>query len=153
MSATPCERSSADPLVQRCRDVVRGDGLSTPSARADRALRRAVELRERKRQLAQGVPATRASVDLAQARARQSAERAERARRAALCRHVGAWQAHTRAAAAFEQAALSVSDAECDVMQTAAERHRLAAADHRDEVSGLLPTFGLDASSDDLLHQ
>lgn len=157
MSNIPRACTWADPLVERCRHAVGEDGLSAPSARADRALRRLVELRERLLQFEQGLPATSVTVDLARAHARQAEERTERAWRSALCRHVGAWRAHLRAAAALEQTALRVSDAECDAMQTAAERHRDAAAEHRDEVTRLASTSWPDTYPEpmslDLLHQ
>jgi hypothetical protein len=119
---------------------VEGSAWAAPAKRAELAHARADELRIRRADLASGVPTGSDVAALAHRRAAQAVERAAAAWWGALHRHVYAQQAHLRAAAAHEQAAMTVGDDECDVHQTAAERHRAAAAFHADTVDQLSAT-------------
>jgi hypothetical protein len=132
---------------------VEGSAWSPPAKRAEVAHARADELRLRRADLESGAQTTSDVTALARRRAAQAVERAAEAWRAALHRHVEAQQAHLRAAAAHEQAAMTVGDDECDMHQTAAERHRAAAAFHADTVAQLSANAPLETPSAGVLHQ
>jgi len=128
---------------------VDGSSWPPPATRAEVAHARADELRLRRADLAHGAQMTSDAATLAHHRAAQAVERAADAWRAALHRHAQAQQAHLRAAAAHEQAAITAPDDECDIHQTAAERHRDSAAFHADTVAQLSAA----APSVGVLHQ
>jgi hypothetical protein len=104
------------------------DGSVT--SRAELAGARAYELRQRREELARGVPATKQTADFARSRAQQALERAGHAHRAAAARHLDAGRAHWRAAAAHEQAAMMAGDGEGEAHQDAAAHHREEALRH-----------------------
>lgn len=100
------------------------------AARAAAANKRADQLRQRRVELASGMPASVDTVERAQKYALESLERAKRAHRDAAVRHLDAGAAHRRAAAIHEQAAVWADDDTADAHQEAAASHRAAASYH-----------------------